>query len=343
MNCTAPMVCILLGWSEPAPAARPATQPTPAQKAIQSPAYEVMLVKSGVEIIIKMGGKPTSILLAGVGTPRTGAKPDIDRLSQTSYLRKQITIGSKVKLGGKDATRADAQGRRRAQLYREPDGLWINNDLVAKGYATALTEKEDSAGPAFREAEKRARESRIGMWAPDFAAHAAQPSRFERVQRPRAQPRPDLSAPAMDVVPANNTGNAPYVTAPAVETGGYGWGPNLGMGAGSIVTLSDFAYDEYGNRLNEREQKQRYQNWLEFQARQAERGRQVIGDFAKAIRDQGQQGQGPTAGQNSTGPTYTPYTPYTPYTVPGNGGTNTVPNQNTGPPRLQPGPGTGKH
>jgi len=350
MNCAAAVVCILLGWSEPTAALRRDTA-APVQKAVEGPTYEVMQVKSGIEIVVKMGGKPISILLSGVDTPRTGAKPGIDRLSQTNYLRTQLTVGSKVRLDIKDATKVDAQGRRRAQVFRVSDGLWVNRDLVAQGYATALPESADRTGQVFREAEQQARELRIGMWAPDFAAHAAQPARFDRVQRSRVQPRPSLPEAGMDVMPAD-TGVVPFVNVPVANNGGYGFGPNFGLGFGSpILTLGNFAFDAAGNRLTEDEQRRRYQNWLAAQARQDERAGQVAGEISRTIRDQRQAGQGSAtgmggnngnpAGQNNSGTGYTPYTPYTPYSVPITPGTNAVPLPfNVSPPAV-PGPGTG--
>src|SRR3954454_17542549 len=135
----APIVCILLGWSEPTTALRP-DQLRPAEKAPAAPTYEVMQVRSGVEIVVKMAGKATPIQLFGVGTPQTGAKPEVARLSQTNYLRELLKVGSKVRLEIKDATRANAGGQRRAQVFRGSDGLWVNRELVAQGYATALPE-----------------------------------------------------------------------------------------------------------------------------------------------------------------------------------------------------------
>jgi len=52
-----------------------------------------------------------------------------------------------------------------AYVYREPDGLLVNLELVRQGYGHALTEYPFDGLEQFIAAEREAREARRGLWA----------------------------------------------------------------------------------------------------------------------------------------------------------------------------------
>ena len=65
-----------------------------------------------------------------------------------------------------DAERRDRYGRLLAYVYREPDGLFVNAELVRRGYAQPLTIAPNVAHAAeFRRLARTARRGGRGLWA----------------------------------------------------------------------------------------------------------------------------------------------------------------------------------
>jgi hypothetical protein len=68
--------------------------------------------------------------------------------------------------------RIDRYGRTLAYLYLEPGGLFVNREIVAKGFGHAYTNYPFAYLDDFRAAEHQARERRLGLWGPDRPAAA---------------------------------------------------------------------------------------------------------------------------------------------------------------------------
>lgn len=302
MTASLPLVCTVLGWVDPA--------------ALQKlPAYDVMQVKSGLEIVVKRDGQPVAVRLVGIDTPRTGAdSAGVDRLKQTNHLRTLVTVGSRVRLvvdGGSSSPLG-------AHVYREKDDLWINKDMVEQGFATAAARPTGPTRDALLAVETEARHQKRGMWSPDYLAHAAQPSRFEAPVKSRTHPKgsrsrrfaptpPGGGMPALGMgqMPVDNTG-LPFfpMGQPAVANQGmYGWGSNplgfnstplvaFGLGLGpSFVTPNSFTTDANGRTLTESERNRLYQQYLQQQQLQAIQAQQAIQNLTRAV----QQSQGAQA------------------------------------------------
>ena len=56
----------------------------------------------------------------------------------------------------------------------EPDGLFVNREIVAKGYGFAYVKYPFQFMDDFRAAERLAREKRLGLWGPDPAGATAE-------------------------------------------------------------------------------------------------------------------------------------------------------------------------
>ena len=231
------LCCLALGW----PAAPPAQMSEP---------LEVMLVKSGGEVVVKHEGRPTTVRLLGIDTPKTGVEsPLMDRQSQTNHLRSLIAVGSKVRIAFAGRTDAENKGPVLGQVYRQKDGLWLNLAMVEDGFAVASKDAPPADYPMILAAEGRAREARRGMWATDFKANAPQPARFERASKHRPSrnksaarfietpPGGGVPALGMGLVPASAsslpfTPNPPAYQDPVWQSNyglGYGSSPLLGM------------------------------------------------------------------------------------------------------------------
>jgi endonuclease YncB( thermonuclease family) len=310
MPITAPIIFLLLGWSGP-DSARPSAD-------AKSPAYAVLQVKSGIEIVVKKDGELTGIRLSGIDTPRTGEGTSrVDRLNQMMHLRGLVTVGSKVHLVQEQGANAGTEGRLLAQVYRASDGLWVNRTMVEEGFATAWAKPAAEVLPVFQTAEKQARDAKRGMWGPDFLAKATQPAKHDRIPITRPQPKarrvplPMRGGPpplGMGLVPANPPplGFDPNVTVVAPNTP-YGTGFDLGYGPPVLVTPASFGSDQFGNRRDSAEQDRLYNLWLQQQQQNHERARQIAKDLGSAFQNQGQAGN--PGGGGAPGQLGTPFNP----------------------------------
>jgi len=82
-----------------------------------------------------------------------------------SAYNKRLLFGRSVRLVF-DAERRDRYGRLLAYVYRRPDGLFVNAELVRRGFAQTLTIPPNVAHAAeFRALAGRARHDGRGLWA----------------------------------------------------------------------------------------------------------------------------------------------------------------------------------
>jgi micrococcal nuclease len=85
-----------------------------------------------------------------------------------------LVEGKSVRLAYEPAgARVDRYGRTLAYLYRVDDGLFVNKELVARGYAHAYTKYPFAYLEDFRAAERTARERKLGLWGADLAPKEA--------------------------------------------------------------------------------------------------------------------------------------------------------------------------
>ena len=78
-------------------------------------------------------GLTVQIDLAGVRAP--GLKEPFG--PEAAYFTKTLSLGERVRVLWTDEGQADDRGRRRAVVYREPDGLCLNLELARAGLARA--------------------------------------------------------------------------------------------------------------------------------------------------------------------------------------------------------------
>ncbi len=129
-------------------------------------------VVDGDTIVVAGGHR---VRLIGVDTPET---KDPRRGVQcygkeaSAFLAGVLASGTSVRLVG-DVEQHDAYDRTLAYVYRLPDGLFVNAELVRRGYADVLTIPPNVAHAAELAALAReARQGDRGLWA---ACAAAQP------------------------------------------------------------------------------------------------------------------------------------------------------------------------
>ena len=143
-------------------------------------AYPVLKVVDGDTVKIEYNGKPTTVRLIGVDTPETvhPNKPVEAFGKEASAFTQNLLLGEEVYLRF-EGNRIDKYGRLLAYLYRVPDGLFVNLEIVRQGYGHAYTRFPFQHMELFRSYERRGREVGKGLWgesSPFAASEESSPS-----------------------------------------------------------------------------------------------------------------------------------------------------------------------
>ena len=145
----------------------------PAEKFAGDQAYRVVKVVDGDTIKIDYKGKTESVRLIGVDTPETvhPSKPVEHFGKEASAFTKNLLRGEQVYLrfGNEERGR---YGRLLAYVFRAPDGLFVNLEIVRLGYGHAYTKFPFKHMELFRHYESRAREVSKGLWSKSSTATA---------------------------------------------------------------------------------------------------------------------------------------------------------------------------
>lgn len=128
----------------------------------------VTAVADGDTITVRIGGTEEQVRLIGIDTPETvhPGKPVQCWGPEASRRTKQLLpVGTKVSIA-RDVEARDAFGRLLAYVWRTDDGLFVNRDLVAGGWARPYPYPPNTAfEPDFEAAAFAARRDGLGLWA----------------------------------------------------------------------------------------------------------------------------------------------------------------------------------
>ncbi len=147
-----------------------AEEPFKSDRVDRSASYSVLRVVDGDTIVIKLDGAQTKVRLIGVDTPETvhPQKPVEAYGKEASRFTENLLRGEQVYLEYEPgANRLDKYGRLLAYVYRAPDGLFVNLEIIRQGYGHAYTKYPFQYMDLFRDAERKARESQKGLWRVD--------------------------------------------------------------------------------------------------------------------------------------------------------------------------------
>jgi micrococcal nuclease len=130
--------------------------------------YLVSRVVDGDTVELMVEGFPVKVRLIGVDTPETvhPQKPVEHYGKEASAFTRNLLRGESVYLI-QSQEKADRYGRELGYLYRVPDGLFVNAEIIRQGYGHAYTKypfREDLM-ERFRGLQRHARESEKGLWA----------------------------------------------------------------------------------------------------------------------------------------------------------------------------------
>jgi micrococcal nuclease len=141
------------GTSQTAPAARPLVG-------------RVARIVDGDTVQVTLSGRRERVRYIGVDTPES-VKPQSPvqcYAKRASAFNARLVAGERVRLVS-DAERRDRYGRLLAYVYRERDGLFVNAELVRRGYARTLTIPPNVAHAAqLRKLASAARRAGRGLW-----------------------------------------------------------------------------------------------------------------------------------------------------------------------------------
>ncbi len=128
---------------------------------------DVVRVVDGDTVIVKLKGKDERVMLIGVDTPETvhPTQPVEEYGREASRFTTNLLKGERVYLLSEgDSIERDRYGRILAYLFRYPDGLFVNLEIIRQGYGNAYTRYPFKYMDLFRAYEQRARESEKGLW-----------------------------------------------------------------------------------------------------------------------------------------------------------------------------------
>ena len=127
--------------------------------------FIVERVVDGDTITIDYHGRSTRVRLIGVDTPETvhPRKPVECYGPEASTFTTNLLRGEHVFLRFGDERR-DYFDRLLAYVYRAPDGLFVNLELIRQGYGSAYLRFPFEHSERFGEAEAKARAVGKGVW-----------------------------------------------------------------------------------------------------------------------------------------------------------------------------------
>ena len=124
------------------------------------------------------GGRRERVRLLGIDTPES-VKPEtpVECFAEEAAARLRALLPERTPVRlVRDVEERDRFGRLLAYVYRLPDGLFVNVDLVRGGYAQLLTYPPNVAhAEALRTAAADARRARRGLWGSCPAAASLPP------------------------------------------------------------------------------------------------------------------------------------------------------------------------
>jgi micrococcal nuclease len=149
--------------SAPSPT-RTAASATPTPPARARETARVLRVIDGDTILVALDGREERVRYIGVDTPETVApdRPVGCFGKEASEANRALVEGRTVELE-RDVSERDRFGRLLRYVYA--DGVSVNEELVRRGYATAVTFPPDvREADRLRSLERAAREGGRGLW-----------------------------------------------------------------------------------------------------------------------------------------------------------------------------------
>jgi micrococcal nuclease len=134
--------------------------------ALRDDAARVVRVVDGDTVVVRIGGHEQRVRYIGVDTPES-VKPGTPVqcfAKAAAAANRRLVQGREVRVVA-DVEGRDRYGRTLAYVYRASDGLFVNAELVRRGYAKPLTIPPNVAHAAeLRRLAASARRAGRGLW-----------------------------------------------------------------------------------------------------------------------------------------------------------------------------------
>ena len=153
----------------PAPSVTPPTAPapTPTTAAALEPNAVIERVVDGDTVVVDLDGTRERVRLIGIDTPESVAENRPDQCygaEASDYLTELLPPDTPVTLI-LDVEPRDRYDRLLAYLVRTQDQLFVNLDLIERGYAGTLSHPPNTHyADLFEDAVHLAAEERVGLW-----------------------------------------------------------------------------------------------------------------------------------------------------------------------------------
>jgi micrococcal nuclease len=179
-------------------------------------AHKVLDVPDGHTVVVSINDRATTVRLIGVDAPESSQPTG----TQARCFLQNLLIGESVYIEKDPVSTAHAASDAPilACLYRAPDGLFVNLELIRQGYARQVTGATYPQMELFRFWEQAAQTARKGIWNPAPSAPSAQ----AETSPPSTQPATGPADPARRTPAAAKPAHTPLpAQPPAGETTVY--------------------------------------------------------------------------------------------------------------------------
>jgi len=152
---------------------------TPMEETTEGQPHARKVVGTGKDltVTVQIDGKRTRVRLLGVAAPETargnGARPR--RPTGEGFLKNLLTGEFAYLVQDAGLGETDEDGTRVAYLYRAPDRLFVNQELIRQGFAVTADGHDFRHKDAFLIYEHRARADEKGLWKQFGGKQAAAP------------------------------------------------------------------------------------------------------------------------------------------------------------------------
>ncbi len=130
------------------------------------PTYKVSRVIDGDTVELMMGGKKTTVRMIGVDTPETvhPRKPIEPYGKEASEFTTNLLKGEEVYIEREPQNTVDKNGRTLLYLYRAPDGLFVNLEIIRQGYGDVYRVEPFKYRDLFTHFQEIAQKVKKGKW-----------------------------------------------------------------------------------------------------------------------------------------------------------------------------------
>lgn len=143
----------------------------------------VTRVVDGDTIVLKLNGQEVNCRLIGVDTPETVHPQKAVEFygKEASRFTSNLIKGEYVWVAQDTGNTVDKYGRLLAYLFRQPDGLFVKQELVRQGYAHAYLIYPFSMMENFKAMERAARIAGRSLWDPKLMSVTAAPPQGQQI------------------------------------------------------------------------------------------------------------------------------------------------------------------